>query len=348
MMDQQSKFTEYGLSTEFVGETQTDKEVNKRVLNGKVQLIFITPESIIENSMFRNMLLSKVFQEKLIALVVDEAHCIKLWGEQFRRTFSVIGNLRSIVPSNVNVMALTATATIDTYQCALKQLSMTDPVLVSLPPDRGNIVYSIHPAVTLDELSDILCRDLCSTNFPKTVVFVRKYRDCSDLYSQVAHKLGGEITSPSNYPNLSQFRRIEMFSRVLTADKKEQILSSFSSKESTLRLVIATSGFGLGVDCPDIRTVIHWGLPCTIEEYVQETGRAGRDGGHAEAILYQGKIAQTCTKIMKNYASNLDICRRKFLFKNFLCYFEKDICISGCICCDICAKLCSCEKCKCL
>ena len=86
-----------------------------RVLHGKVQLIFITPGYIIENSMFRNMLLSKTFKEKLVVLVVDEAHCIKMWGDQFRKAFSVIGDLRSVIPSNINIMVLTATATAETY-----------------------------------------------------------------------------------------------------------------------------------------------------------------------------------------------------------------------------------------
>ena len=349
MIDQQSKFARYGLSTEFVGEAQTDKEVSKRVLNGKVQLIFITPENIVENPMFRNMLVSKIFKENLVALVVDEAHCIKMWGDQFRKAFSMIGNLRSIIPSNVNVMALTATATTETYQCALRQLSMSDPVLVVLPPDRGNIMYTVCPAANLDELSELLCRDLCDTNkiFPKMVLFVQKYRDCSDLYAILEHKLGSAITFPPDYPNLSQYRRIEMYSRVLTTEKKEQILSTFCCKESTIRLVIATSGFGLGVDCPDIRTVIHWGVPSTIEEYVQETGRAGRDGEGAEAVLYEGKVGKNCTKKMKNYVSNTETCRRRFLFSDFLCHLEKDIFVSGCKCCDVCAKLCLCDKCKC-
>ena len=67
--------------------------------------------------------------------MIDEAHCIKLWGDQFRKAFSMIGNLRSLVPCSVNVMALTATATTETYHCALKCLSMNDPVLIALSPD---------------------------------------------------------------------------------------------------------------------------------------------------------------------------------------------------------------------
>ena len=97
MMDQHSKFFSLGLSTEFVGEIQTDKSVIRKVLNGEVQLVYITPENVIDNPMYRNMLVSEKYKENLVALVIDEAHCIKLWGDQFRKAFSMIGNLRSLV-----------------------------------------------------------------------------------------------------------------------------------------------------------------------------------------------------------------------------------------------------------
>ena len=102
MMDQQSKFASLGLLVEYVGESQNDKSVIQRVLHGQVQLVYITPENIMDNPMYRNMLLSNIYREKLVGLIVDEAHCVKLWGDQFRISFSKIGNLRSIVPSTVN------------------------------------------------------------------------------------------------------------------------------------------------------------------------------------------------------------------------------------------------------
>ena len=88
MMDQHLKFLSLGLSTEFVCEIQTDKSVIRKVLNGEVQLVYITPENVIDNPMYRNMLVSEKYKENLVALVIDEAHCIKLWGDQFRKAFS--------------------------------------------------------------------------------------------------------------------------------------------------------------------------------------------------------------------------------------------------------------------
>ena len=349
MMDQQSKFTSKGISAEFVGEAQQNKAVIKRVLRGDVQLVYITPESIIENPVFRNMLMTPCYQEKLIALIVDEAHCIQLWGEQFRKAFFVIGNLRSLVPSGVNVMALTATATLETFHVVKRQLSMSeDVVLVTLPPEKSNIRYCMRPEINLEELGECLHEEMMDKEhvFPKTLLFVRKYKDCSDVYAMLKQRLGSGLTNPPGYPDLSKYRRIDMYSRVMTIGKKNQVLSSFMSEDSPLQLVIATSAFGLGIDCPDIRRVIHWGVPNTVEEYIQETGRAGRNNAKAESIIYDCKIGKTVTPKMKDYMSNQKKCRRKFLFQWFLCFYENDVEVVGCDCCDVCAKKCSCDKCK--
>ena len=105
------------------------------------------------------------------------------------------------------------------------------------------------------------------------------------------------------------------------------------------------SAFGLGIDIPDVRQVIHWGLTSTVEEYVQESGRAGRDGLSAQAIIYQGKGGKHSEKKIKDYVSNNSICRCRFLFCDFLSFCESDIKVSGCKCCDICKAKCTCEFC---
>ena len=87
------------------------------------------------------MLQSTVYAENLVALVVDEAHCVKMWGDRFRRASSQIDSLRSLIPSGVKVMALTATATLDTHRSVVQRLSFQDPALVSVPPERENIVF---------------------------------------------------------------------------------------------------------------------------------------------------------------------------------------------------------------
>ena len=112
------------------------------VLHGKMQLIFITPENIIENSMFRNILLSKTFKEKLVPLLVDEVHCIKKWGDQFRKAFSVIGDLRSLIPSNSNILTLVATATAETYRSTFVGVLHS---ILEFPPSIGIYCHQSHP-----------------------------------------------------------------------------------------------------------------------------------------------------------------------------------------------------------
>ena len=109
-------------------------------------------------------------------------------------------------------MALTATALMDTYQEVLNQLSMKNPNLIALPPDRSNIVYSLHRNATLQDLGESLYKYFTGKDvFPKTVLFVHKYKDCSGLYSTLLHKLGLNFTCPPGYPNRFEFI-VEIFS----------------------------------------------------------------------------------------------------------------------------------------
>ena len=172
MMDQQAKYSPLGLRTEFVGEAQIDAAVKEKVRAGEVQLVYITPECILETSTYRNMLLSPPYQEKLVALVVDEAHCVKTWGDTFRTAFSKIGSLRSLIPNRVNVLALTATATTETFHIITQRLAMDDASMVALPPNRDNITYEVHPKIDADQLASSLGSSLLAdrTAFPKTII----------------------------------------------------------------------------------------------------------------------------------------------------------------------------------
>ncbi len=160
MMDQTAKFSPQGLTTEIVCEGQADDKATKQVLSRLAQLVYISPESIINNSRFRNMLLSERYKEKLVALVIDEAHCVRTWGDDFRVAFARIGDLRSLLPTNVNVMALKATATQKTLEAVCQRLSLKDIVMVALPPNRPNIMYRVQNLQTAEELSSSFSADV--------------------------------------------------------------------------------------------------------------------------------------------------------------------------------------------
>ena len=129
---------------------------------------------------------------------------------------------------------------------------------------------------------------------------------------------------------------------------KDTIISNFTS-HSHLRIVIATVAFGMGIDCPDVRQVVHLGISSDIESYVQETGRAGRDGLPAMALLLRKpKTERFGDKTMQAYVSNTTKCRRDTLFDNFHAYSrsrEDDDTAPSCQCCDICWTSCSCGDC---
>ena len=337
MMEQRSKFVPRGLNAEFVGEEQTDKSIIQRVIKGKVQLVFISPESILNNPMFRNMLHSQHYRNKLVALAIDEAHCVKTWGEEFRIAFAHIGELRSLIPVGVNI---TATSTLMTYEIVRKRLCLVNPVLVAATPNRNNISYRVHPKIDASIFTTCLCEELLSQRqlFPKTVIYVRKYAHCIELYMLIKQKLGGGIAEPEGYPNTAGHRLVDMFTRVLTTPKKREVIESFSAPNGNLRVVIATTAFGMGIDIADICQIINWGLPSTLEEYVQETGRCGRDGRPSVARAYTGNRARGAEKQILDYELNEVVCRRKLLFKIFFMFSESDVTVEGLDCCDICGR----------
>lgn len=124
---------------------------------------------------------------------------------------------------------------------------------------------------------------------------------------------------------------------------RENVLSTFTSISSVVRVVICTSSFGMGIDCPDIHRVIHWGTPEDVEQYVQETGRAGRDGNSPQAILLH-RVQHSISDIMRSYSDNCSECRRKILFQPFLFYVSDDV-SNKCTCCDVCQRSCQCSNC---
>lgn len=236
-------------------------------------------------------------------------------------------------------MALTATATKDTFTVVAEHLELVNPIVIAVSCNRPNIKLLIQPEQKLEEFSNALAQRIIAEklSYPKTIIFCPSYTACTTLYLTLMERLGEHATNPPGYPDLIEYRYVTMYTRASTLDMKERVMSLFSNIGGTLRLIIATTAFSMGIDCPDVRQVIHWGAPSSLEQYVQEIGRAGRDGLPSQATLFMGKMNRYTEATMKKYLNNNDNCRRVELFKNFI-MFDNDDSIDCNSCCDVCAK----------
>jgi len=262
--------------------------------------------------------------------------------------FLEIGNVRCLIPKSVNILALTATTTIETFNSISKSLLLNNPILVGLPPNRANIKYIVKECPSTDELCHQLTEELIlkRANGPKTVLFCRSLQHCANVFAVLKRMLGKYITEPPGMAPDLQACLIDVFTAVSTIEMRELILKEFIKCDTKLRLLIATTAFGLGVDCPDIARIINLGSPTTLEELVQESGRAGRNGMSAVAILYPKKIGRMkLSAETKVYQDNNKECRRTLLFKNFMFSDIKEQPLKACLCCDLCARMCQCEQC---
>ena len=263
--------------------------------------------------------------------------------------FAEIGTIRSLINKDINILALTATATHETMKSIFERLSMTEVSMIGLPPERPNIKYSVILMCSMADLCSVLAKELTDmrADTPKTVLFCQTLQQCGDYKLRIRRLLGRSITIPPGAPSIIPFRVLSLFTSASRAELREEILKEFCKENTNLRLIIATTAFGLGVDCQDISRVINWGAPNSLEELVQETGRAGRDGRQSETILYYGKGANKhISKAVKNYGENCSHCRRTLLYKDFIFSDIDKHNIVACRCCDLCAPMCVCTKCK--
>lgn len=347
------------------GQLQDDA-VKARVLEGQYQLVIFTPEMLLNNGMWRRMLTNDIYSKRLHAFVVDEAHTVKKWyvfnylfavcssliflmlfirGESFRKVLLRLNEVRSLLPVNTKMLALTATATIKLRLDVQRILGMVDPVIISLSPCKANIKFSIIPYSDTFLLNIVEQLRLQKSTYPRTVIYCRRFSDCADIYELFRDELGRDFTNPPNQPDVPMSRRVDMFLSCTDPVVKTAITTRFT-EVSDLRIVIATMAFGMGIDSPDVQQVIHYGPPCDIETYVQETGRAGRNGEQAHAILVKYKVSRKFMDTnIASYVSNHSNCCRDQLFQHFDEY-KKPMLNSLCLCCDVCAKQCNCLNCK--
>ena len=234
-------------------------------------------------------------------------------------------------------MALTATVRRPLLNEVKKILGMKDAVVVALSPSRPNIKFEVEVHSSLDEALQPLVQGLkqLRTAYPKTIIYCRRLVDCGDVYLYFRDNLGVAFTEPTDAPDLPQFRLVDMYHSCTDPIVKEIVSGTFSQRNSHIRIVIATIAFGMGVDCPDVRHVIHLGSPDSTDSYIQQTGRAGRDGLQSIAVLVIVKGMRNISKEMTCYV-NTKTCRRNILFNDYEGYAPDKQNHSIIMCCDIC------------
>ena len=158
--------------------------------------------------------------------------------------------------------------------------------------------------------------------------------------------MGKDFTEPPGSPHLAKYRLVDMYTKCTHPQVKEDIIKSFCSVNGTTRVIIATIAFAMGLDCPDVREVIHWGPSSDVESFIQETGRCGRDGLLSMSLLLCGKgDMHHVSESMQSYCTNEHVCRCKLLFSDFDGFGEIKLPCKPCMCCDVCRQKCECGAC---
>ncbi|KAL5592680.1 hypothetical protein FOBRF1_013706 [Fusarium oxysporum] len=236
-----------------------------------IELLYVTPEMVSKNTTFSNGMRTLYGKGKLARIVIDEAHCVSQWGHDFRPDYKTLGEVRQRYPG-VPVMALTATATQNVIVDIRHNLGMDNCQTFSQSFNRPNLHYEVRGKTTnakcMDEIASLI---------------KSKYANQSGIVYTVSRKNAEKVAESLSIQGITA-RHYHA-----GVDPREKVEVQTSWQQGQVKIVVATIAFGMGIDKPDVRFVIHHGLPKTLEGYYQETGRAGRDGDPSDCILFYGK-----------------------------------------------------------
>ncbi|WP_192345858.1 DNA helicase RecQ [Algoriphagus sp. Y33] len=314
MKNQVDQLQALGINAHFLNSTLNKSEatrVKSEVLNKKTKLLYVAPESLTKEE---NVEFLKSAELSFVA--IDEAHCISEWGHDFRPEYRRIKSIIAQIAPNLPIIALTATATPKVQQDIQRNLQMEEADLFKSSFNRTNLFYEIRPKVKNDSKKDL-------------IKFIKGHKGKSGIIYCLSRKKVEEIAQllKVNQVNAAPYHAgLDSSVRIKTQD-------DFLNEE--LDVIVATIAFGMGIDKPDVRYVIHYDVPKSLEGYYQETGRAGRDGleGHClmfyryEDIIKLDKFnkdkpvterenAKILLQEMAAY-SETGVCRRKFILNYF-------------------------------
>ncbi|MBA2573070.1 MAG: ATP-dependent DNA helicase RecQ [Gemmatimonadetes bacterium] len=263
MKDQVDTLDRVGLPATFLNSTLSGGEMAARLdaaQQGRVKLLYVAPERF-DSEHFQQ----RLGRLKVSLLAVDEAHCVSEWGHDFRPSYLRLGGVRGLL-GDPPIAALTATATPEVRQDIIRQLALRDPPATVTGFDRRNLIWKVLPAKNESEKDRLLLKLL-------------RGREGSGIVYASTRKNVDAISAMLNGVGV---RTVGYHAGLPDADRK-RLQESFMSGETPV--VVATNAFGMGIDKRNVRVVVHYNMPGSLEAYYQEAGRAGRDGGEADCVL---------------------------------------------------------------
>ncbi|KAM9310633.1 ATP-dependent DNA helicase Q1 isoform 4-T4 [Pholidichthys leucotaenia] len=314
----------------------SSKEHAKAVMAGMTdskspfKLLYVTPEKVAKSKLLMSRL-EKAYNANLLSrIAVDEVHCCSQWGHDFRPDYKLLGILKRQFPK-VPLLGLTATATSGVLKDCEKILCVPQPITLAAPFNRTNLYYEV---CFKDSDSDTSINDICS-------LIKTRYKDQSGIVYVFSQKDAESVSSELQKRDILAYP----YHANMDPEDKSRVHRKWTSNK--IQVVVATVAFGMGIDKPDVRFVIHHTISKSIENYYQESGRAGRDDRPADCIVYFGfadifristmvvmeNVGQQKLLQMVDYCQSVDRCRRSLMAVHFDEVWDDEGCNQMCDTC---------------